>query len=45
MSLELDGVEVHHTLDAEFATVRLDGTIIGPTVTDVDRIEYARTQA
>jgi hypothetical protein len=44
-SLELGGMVIRHTLATEFATVRLDGTIIGPTVTDVDRIEYARTQA
>lgn len=43
-SLELGGITPSHTLATEFATVRLDGTVVPPSVSLTDQVEYARTK-
>lgn len=43
-SLELGGISPSHTLATEFATVRIDGTVIPPSVTETDKVEYGRTR-
>lgn len=43
-SLELGGITPSHTLATEFATVRLDGTLVAPSVSLIDQVEYSRTK-
>jgi hypothetical protein len=38
------GVQVSHTLAAEFVTVRMDGTTRPADITMIDVVEYARTR-
>jgi len=42
--LEYWGSAIHHTLATEFSTIRLDGTVVPPSITTIDSIEYARTR-
>lgn len=43
-TLKLAGIEPSHTLATEFATIRLDGSRVEPSVSLVDQMEYARTR-
>lgn len=43
-SLRLVGITPSHRLATEFATIRLDGTRVEPSVSLVDQMEYARTR-
>lgn len=43
-TLKLAGIRPSHTLATEFATIRLDGTRVEPSVSLVDQMEYARTR-
>lgn len=44
-SLKRSGVaDGLHQLATEFSTIRLDGTVVPPSITTIDSIEYARTQ-
>ena len=38
------GIGVKHTLSAEFITVRLDGSFVPMSITEIDKLEYARSR-
>lgn len=42
-SLEFGGVNSLPTLGTEFATIRLDGSVVAPSITVIDEVEYARS--
>lgn len=42
-SLKMGDVTPSHTLATEFCTIRLDGSVVGASITEVDIVEYART--
>ena len=43
-ALELGGIHPMHTLAAEFITVRLDGSFVPMSITEIDKLEYARSR-
>ena len=42
--LELGGIIPGHTLATEFITVRLDGSFVPMSITEIDKLEYARAK-
>ena len=43
-SMREAGVQLKHTLPTEFITVRLDGSFVPMSMTEIDKVEYARSR-